>query len=111
MLVYERPGDFINWHYDVNYYAGRFFTLIAPLSDDDTCTTFMYVGSDGLNRIIRLEKNTAVLFEGEKVFHMASRICKGQTRVVLSMQFVTDPNVRSDIDSILLDIKDTVAFT
>ena len=27
ILVYDREGDGIDWHYDVNYYFGRFFTV------------------------------------------------------------------------------------
>jgi len=31
ILLYEADGDFIDWHYDVNWYAGRHFTVLVPL--------------------------------------------------------------------------------
>ena len=27
LLIYENEGDWINWHYDYNYYDGRFFYI------------------------------------------------------------------------------------
>ena len=38
ILMYEQEGDWINWHYDYNYYNGRFFTVLIPISNDITCT-------------------------------------------------------------------------
>ena len=31
LLVYERPGDHIGWHYDHDFYRGRHFTVLLPL--------------------------------------------------------------------------------
>jgi hypothetical protein len=89
VLVYERENDFINWHYDVNYYKGRFFTLLIPVSDEPTCTKFMYKDVKGRDVPVDIRGSTSVLFEGEHVFHMASKLCKGQRRVIISLQFVT----------------------
>ena len=31
LLVYSRKGDHIDWHYDLNFYKGRHFTVLVPL--------------------------------------------------------------------------------
>ena len=31
MIVYEKPGDHIGWHFDHNFYRGRHFTLLIPV--------------------------------------------------------------------------------
>jgi len=31
LLVYSRIGDHIDWHYDLNHYKGRHFTVLIPL--------------------------------------------------------------------------------
>lgn len=89
VLIYEKEDDFINWHYDVNYYSGRFFTLLIPVSDQVTCTKFVYKNGHGKDVELDLRGNRSVLFEGEHVFHMASKLCKNELRVIISMQFVT----------------------
>lgn len=37
LLVYDQPGDFIDWHHDVNFYRGRHFTVLLPLLVDEGC--------------------------------------------------------------------------
>jgi hypothetical protein len=110
VLVYDKDGDFINWHYDVNYFDGRFFTMIVPLTFDETCTSFAYMNDSKKEEKLDLPRGSAVLFEGERVFHMATKLCSGQTRVVLSMQFTTDPKMSGISNKIFHAIKDAVAF-
>src|SRR5262249_48934131 len=31
LLVYERPGDHIGWHFDHNFYRDRHFTVLLPI--------------------------------------------------------------------------------
>ena len=106
VLVYEKEGDFINWHYDVNYFKGRFFTLLLPLTTNATCTTFRFMNRDKQQEDVVLEDGTAILFEGEKVFHMATKLCADQERAILSMQFSTDPAFRSLSSLLLHTVKD-----
>lgn len=88
VLVYDEPRDFIDWHYDVNVYEGRFFTCLVPMYvDSESCTAFEFKDRGGKD--VRVDG--AVLFEGNNVFHRATPQCKGQTRVILSVSFVTSP--------------------
>jgi hypothetical protein len=106
LIVYEQEGDFINWHYDVNYFKGRFFTLIVPLTDRSTCTTFVYKKPGNVDVKLPVMPGKAILFEGEKVFHMATPLCNNDVpRVILSMQFSTDPLLKSRFDAMLYTFK------
>jgi hypothetical protein len=106
ILIYEDDGDFINWHYDVNYFNGRFFTLLVPVNITNTCTEYVYYDKDGNKQSIQEEQGKAILFEGDKVFHMASPFCnKGQKRIILSVQFSTNPTI-SWYNNLFMRIKD-----
>ena len=102
LLVYDEEGDFINWHYDVNYFSGRFFTVIIPVTVDSTCTSFKYIDPQGIEQSL---EGMNIVFEGEKVFHTATKLCKNQKRVVLSLQYVTD-DASVGWKKMLMNIKD-----
>jgi len=94
VLIYENDGDFINWHYDVNYFNGRFFTLLVPCTITDSCTEYTYYDKDNNKQSIKDKMGKSILFEGDKVFHMATKFCnKGEKRVMVSMQFSTNPTI------------------
>lgn len=108
ILVYEKKGDFINWHYDVNYYKGRFFTLIVPITLHSTCTKFKFM-EKGKPLEVGNDEGQSILFEGERLFHMATPICEDEFRAVLSFQYVTDTNI--DITKMtLLQLKNSAAY-
>jgi len=107
ILVYEEDDDFINWHYDVNYFNGRFFTLLIPCTITNSCTEYTYYDKDNIKQGIKEEKGKSILFEGDKVFHMATKFCnKGKKRVMISVQFSTNPTI-SWYNRALMRIKDT----
>lgn len=102
LLIYDEKDDFINWHFDQNHFKGRFFTVLLPITKDKTCTEYIFKNSEEIEQSIN-HKN--IIFEGEKVFHMASKLCDNQKRVVLSLQYVTDDNINI-FNSLLMKIKD-----
>ena len=108
LLVYDKPGDFINWHFDVNYFDGRFFTVLIPITTDESCTKFVYKNKYTENESIDLGNlNKSIIFEGENLFHMASKLCEqDQPRLVLSLQYSTNPNINR-INKTLMKIKDS----
>lgn len=113
VLVYEKENDFINWHYDSNHYKGRFFTVIIPITLNPSCTDFaMRIDGQTVRAGLTLNGNDpkAIIFEGERLFHMATKLCDEEPRVVLSYQYVTS----NDIDETklaYLKIKDSSAYT
>jgi hypothetical protein len=96
LLVYDRPGDHIAWHYDHNFYKGRHFTVLIPLFNRGS-------GEDGLSHArltaklpggdldIETPPNKMIVFEGARVLHKVAPIIENERRMVLSMTYCTDP--------------------
>ena len=105
LLIYENEGDWINWHYDYNYYNGRFFTLLIPITNNLTCTKFQIKNGNNEIKSIDLTNNNSICFEGNYLYHRASKLCKNEKRVVLSCQYVTDNNMNF-LNKIRLKLKD-----
>jgi hypothetical protein len=93
LVVYEKEGDFIDWHFDTNHYNGRFFTLLVPVSTEPTCGNYQYKNADEKVQTIELKSGEAILFEGDRVFHRGKELCANQRRVVLSLTFVTSQDI------------------
>ena len=89
LVVYEKEGDYIDWHFDTNHFKGRYFTLLVPVTLEETCGNYIYKNKDGNNVDLKIKENQAILFEGDKVFHAGKQLCANQFRAILSMTFVT----------------------
>ena len=105
ILIYEEEGDWINWHYDYNYYDGRFFTVLIPITNEITCTEFQFKNNKGEVTSIDLRNNNSICFEGNYLYHRASKLCKNQKRIILSCQFVTNNNM-TFINKFRIKLKD-----
>lgn len=105
ILIYENEGDWINWHYDYNYYDGRFFTVLIPITNNLTCTEFQFKNDNNEIKSINLTNNNSICFEGNYLYHRASKLCKNEKRVILSCQYVTN-NSMSFLNKLRLKIKD-----
>ena len=105
LLIYENEGDWINWHYDYNYYDGRFFTLLIPITNYLTCTEFQFKNDKNEIKSINLINNNSICFEGNFLYHRASKLCKNEKRIILSCQYVTNTHM-SFLNSMRLKIKD-----
>ena len=95
ILIYDRPGDHIDWHYDHNFYLGRHFTVLLPVVNsghraDGLSHAQLSTKLAGQDVKLATPPNMLVVFEGAKVLHKASPIETGERRVVISMTFCTD---------------------
>ena len=93
LVVYEKEGDHIDWHFDTNHYNGRFFTLLIPVTFESTCGNYQYRDKEEKDTTIELAEGEAILFEGDKIFHRGKELCKDQRRVVLSCTFSTSQDM------------------
>ncbi len=115
LLIYDRPGDWIGWHLDHNFYRGRHFTLLIPLINRGSLASGLSHGelrvqpSGQAERRIDTAPNQAVLFEGTQLLHQVSPLHAGEQRVVLSMTFCTDSHA-TWLQGIARRIKDTAFF-
>lgn len=89
LVVYEKEGDFIDWHFDTNHYSGRYFTLLIPVTFEPTCGNYQYKDANEEVQTVELKMGEAVLFEGDRVFHRGKELCRDQRRVILSCTFTT----------------------
>ena len=91
IIIYDKKGDKIDWHYDNNIYKGRLFTVLVCIHHgNNTCAQFEYKDNNEKIHTISLRKFEAVILEGENVFHRITKACDDETRIVLSMTFTTN---------------------
>jgi hypothetical protein len=114
LLVYDRPGDHIGWHYDHNFYRGRHFTVLIMLANKGHAAGGLSHGQTiarlaGQEVAVRAPPNTLTVFEGACVRHKATPVEADQLRVVLSMTYCTDPRARW-WQGVSRRIKDTAYF-
>ncbi len=105
VLIYDEKDDFINWHFDVNYFTGRFFTVLIPITNSKTSTQFIYKDKNEKDVAIDLINDLCVVFEGDNLFHMASKLGENEKRIILCLQYSTD-NYINPFNKILMNIKD-----
>jgi hypothetical protein len=103
ILIYEREGDRIGWHYDHNFYNGRHFTALLPMVNEDSArrrlsSAELVVKTPGGATMIPTPPNTLVLFEGAVVRHTVTPLGAKETRIILSMTFCANPTTRLFLD-------------
>ncbi|HEY6257891.1 MAG TPA: 2OG-Fe(II) oxygenase [Xanthobacteraceae bacterium] len=96
LLVYDKPGDHIGWHYDHNFYRGRHFTVLLTLENSgraagDLSHALLKVRLGEREIEVASAPNTLIAFEGACVRHRVTPIQDGERRLVLSMTYCTDP--------------------
>jgi hypothetical protein len=114
ILIYERPGDHIGWHYDHNFYRGRHFTVLLPVVNSGNA-------ADGLSHArlramighaeaeLQTPPNTLIVFEGARVLHKATPLANGERRVLISMTYCADAH-SNFAQAVARRFKDTAFF-
>ena len=92
IIIYDTPGDHINWHTDYNSYYGNRWTILITLvntnnDDNDNLSSIKYCYKDipGKEHCIKTEENSILIFNGSEVTHMATALNKNEKRVILSL--------------------------
>jgi hypothetical protein len=114
LLVYERAGDRIGWHFDHDFYRGRHFTVLLALVNrraqgDGTSSAQLEARLPGGNQVIPTPPNTVVIFEGARVRHRVTPLGPDEQRILLSMTFCTDPR-STVLQGLVRRMKDTAYF-
>ena len=96
VLVYDRPGDHIGWHFDHNFYRGRHFTTLLTVVNEGRAPQNLSHAKlvamlEGAAVDIETPPNTLVVFEGARVRHRVVPLQEGERRVVVSMTYCCDP--------------------
>lgn len=96
LLVYEKPGDRIGYHYDRNHYQGKTFTVLYTVVNDGSSSlvpssnrTCIWTDRE---RCLATQPNSLFIMNGSEVLHSAKPLGDMERRVVLSMVYTTDPS-------------------
>ena len=92
VLIYQKPQDGIDWHYDGNNYYGNRWVGIFTVKNRNTVTgrpsssKFSYI-LDGKEYTRDSRENSLLLFRGDKIKHKVSPLGKDEIRIVVSLLF------------------------
>jgi hypothetical protein len=95
ILIYDRPGDHIGWHYDHNFYRGRHFTILLAITNEGRAANglshaMLKAQVKGEEIAISTPPNTLVIFEGARIRHKVTPVLQGEKRIMVSMTYCTD---------------------
>ncbi|HXF91676.1 MAG TPA: 2OG-Fe(II) oxygenase [Nitrospiraceae bacterium] len=115
LYYYTEPGDHIGFHYDTSYYKGARYTVLMGLVDrSDHCRLVceLYKGdSTRAPRYLELktEPGDLVIFNGDKLRHAVTPLAEGEERIVLTMEYVTNPEM-GPFKRIYSNLKDAFGY-
>jgi hypothetical protein len=115
LYYYTEPGDHIGFHYDTSYYKGARYTVLMGLVQRSTqCQLLCHLyKNDPARPLQELRLSTApgsmVIFNGNKLWHAISPLEEGGERVVLTMEYVTDPDM-GPFHRFISNMKDAIAY-
>jgi hypothetical protein len=114
VLCYRDAGDHIGWHYDLNFYRGRHFTVLLMLVNRAAGGGLSHARlerqhPDGRIELLDMPENTLVAFEGARVRHRVTPTAHGDLRLVLSMTYCDDPRIHP-VKEAARRVKDTAFY-
>ena len=96
ILIYDKPGDFISWHFDPNHYIGMRLTILISIvnkgkgkDSSSLSSSFLQYKLRGSNEIhsIQMKPNSILIFDGSQIEHKATGIDEHERRIVLSFTY------------------------
>lgn len=98
LYFYTRAGDHIGWHYDTSYYAGRRYTLLLGVIEESSCLLDYQLhtrnrGRNAVSGSVQIPPGGLVFFDGDALRHRITPLGEGETRVSLTLEYLTDPRM------------------
>lgn len=98
LYFYTEPGDHIGFHYDTSYYKGERYTVLLGLTDQSTSRLLCRLHTKNPERestelALSTDPGLLVVFNGDTLYHAVTPLGEGEERIVLTLQYVTDPNM------------------
>lgn len=95
IYCYDQPADRVGFHYDKSWYRGARYTVLIGLEDDSDARLRcrVYMGDpfrETKDLDVATRPGTLVFFNGDKLYHGVTPLGDDQTRIVLTLQYVTD---------------------
>jgi alkylated DNA repair dioxygenase AlkB len=115
LYFYTEPGDHIGFHYDTSHYKGARYTILMGLVQRSTqCRLVCQLhNGDPTRQMHELRLATPagamVIFNGNKLWHAITPLEEGAERIVLTMEYVTNPAM-GPFHRFVSNMKDAIAY-
>lgn len=114
LYFYTEPGDHMGFHYDTSYYKGARYTVLLGLVDRSSSRLACRLYRDNPTRETRelqiaTEPGSMVIFNGDKLYHAVTPLEKGEERIILTMEYVTNQEM-GPFKRLVSNMKDAVAY-
>ncbi len=115
LYSYTEPGDRIGVHYDKSFYKGQRYTVLLGMIQDSVESKLVcYPGADKKSRRknpleVFTHPGTLVVFNGDTLWHEVTALGENERRVILTMEFLTDPRI-SKTWKFISDFKDRYLY-
>lgn len=114
LYFYTEPGDHMGFHYDTSYYQGARYTVLVGLVNQSRARLACKLFHNDPTREIRelevaTEPGSMVIFNGDKLYHAVTPLERGEERIVLTMEYVTNPEMGS-FKRFVSNMKDAIAY-
>ncbi len=115
LYYYTEAGDHIGFHYDTSYYKGARYTILMGLVDKSSrCKLVCELYKDDPSRTPRkmeliTRPGDLVIFNGDKLWHAVTPLGQDEERIVLTMEYVTNPEM-GPFKRLYSNLKDSFAY-
>jgi hypothetical protein len=114
LYFYTAPGDHIGWHYDTSYYVGRRYTMLLGIIDESSSRLEYELhtrdaGAATAAGSLQIPPGGMVFFDGDRLRHRITPLGKGEMRVSLTFEYVTNPRMRAGW-RFVSNMKDAIAY-
>ena len=115
LYFYTEPGDHMGFHYDKSYYKGaRYTVLMGLVQRSEHCRLVCQLYKDDPKRQIRevrleTKPGSMVIFNGNRLWHAITPLGEGEERIVLTMEYVTNPDM-GPFKRFVSNMKDAIAY-
>ena len=114
LYFYTEAGDHIGFHYDTSYYKGARYTALLGIVDRSSSRLVCRLNTK--NSLAKEEEislstdpGAFIFFNGDKLYHAVTPIGDNEERIVLTMQYVTNPEMGT-FNRWYSNIKDAVGY-
>lgn len=114
LYSYTEQGDHIGWHYDTSYYKDRRWTVLVGFQDRSSsrllCELHTRNPGHQVEKLeLQIKPGMVVVFNGDKVRHCVTPVKAGETRHIVSMQYVTTAEMNPFM-RFVSNMKDAIAY-
>jgi hypothetical protein len=115
LYFYTEPGDHIGFHYDTSYYKGARYTILMGLVQRSAqcrliCQLYKGDSTRAMQELrLATPPGAMVIFNGNKLWHAITPLEAGAERIVLTMEYVTNPEM-GRFHRFVSNMKDAIAY-